>query len=86
MKLGRRTFLGGAAASFFIGIPRGGYAGGRRPAASDRLNLAVIGCGTMAHANAHAFLCDDRVRIAATCDPVLEAPHYSYDGKAMGGR
>ena len=49
MKLGRRTFLGGAAASFFIGIPRGGYAGGRRPAASDRLNLAVIGCGTMAN-------------------------------------
>ena len=89
MKSTRRSFLGGAAtAPFFIGFPRGLFAatGGRRPAAADRINLAVIGCGTMAHSNVNAFLWDKRVRIAVACDPILEAAHYSYDGKARGGR
>ena len=85
MKSTRRSFLGGAAtAPFFIGFPRGLFAatGGRRPAAADRINLAVIGCGTMAHSNVNAFLWDKRVRIAVACDPILDAAHYSYDGKA----
>ena len=89
MKSTRRSFLGGAAtAPFFIGFSRGLFAatGGRRPAAADRINLAVIGCGTMAHSNVNAFLWDKRVRIAVACDPILEAAHYSYDGKARGGR
>ena len=89
MKSTRRGFLGGAAtAPFFIGFPRGLFAatGGRRPAAADRINLGVIGCGTMAHSNVNAFLWDKRVRIAVACDPILEAAHYSYDGKARGGR
>ena len=89
MKSTRRSFLGGAAmAPFFIGFPRGLFAatGGRRPAAADRINLAVIGCGTMAHSNVNSFLWDKRVRIAVACDPILEAAHYSYDGKARGGR
>ena len=89
MKSTRRSFLGGAAtAPFFIGFPRGLFAatGGRRPAAADRINLGVIGCGTMAHSNVNAFLWDKRVRIAVACDPILEAAHYSYDGKARGGR
>ncbi len=89
MKSTRRSFLGGVAtAPFFIGFPRGLFAatGGRRPAAADRINLAVIGCGTMAHSNVNAFLWDKRVRIAVACDPILEAAHYSYDGKARGGR
>ena len=85
----RRGFIGAAvAAPFFIGFPRGLFAAGgvRRPAAADRINLAVIGCGTMAHSNVNAFLWDKRVRIAVACDPILEAAHYSYDGKARGGR
>ena len=88
-KFTRRGFIGGAAAApFFIGFPRGLFAAGgvRRPAAADRINLAVIGCGTMAHSNVNAFLWDKRVRIAVACDPILEAAHYSYDGKARGGR
>ncbi len=87
-KFTRRGFIGGAAATpFFIGgCLHGGNVPPRRPSAADRINLAVIGCGTMAHSNVNAFLWDKRVRIAVACDPILEAAHYSYDGKARGGR
>ena len=86
---GRRSFLKSALlAAPFIGgcATSGGYAAPRRPPASGRLNLAVVGCGTMGAGNMEAFLADPRVRVAAVCDPVLAATTYGYDGKHPGGR
>ena len=71
--------------SFNIGATRG-----RRPAPSETLNIAVIGCGTMGMGNMNGFLRDKRVRVVVTCDPVKDSPAYGYDKdwkkKWRGGR
>ena len=71
--------------SFNVGAARG-----RRPAPSETLNLAVIGCGTMGMGNMNGFLRDKRVRVVVTCDPVKDSPAYGYDKdwkkKWRGGR
>ena len=89
MKLSRRAFLG-SAAPFLAGGCRNlftiGYAAPHRPPASERINLAIIGCGTQAYDNVNQFLQDPRVQIVTTCDPVLEAPGYSYKAHMPGGR
>ena len=75
--LSRRGFLKAAAAAspFFIGgcanFSAAGYPPGRRPAASDRINLAVIGCGGMGGANLNQFLQDPRVQVTLVCDPIF---------------
>ena len=50
-----------------------GYKAPRRPAASERVNLAVIGCGTMGEGNMQGFLMDKRVQVTVVCDPVFRA-------------
>ena len=49
MKMTRKAFLG-ATAPFLAGGCRGlfniGYAAPHRPPASERINLAILGCGT----------------------------------------
>lgn len=88
MKVSRRGFLGGlAAAPFFVGgCFGGGYAAPRRVNASDRINVAIIGCGTQAYGNVNQLLQDPRARITVVCDPVHEAKTgYSYDAKKPGG-
>ena len=87
--LSRRGFIGASfpfLASRCFGISASGCAVPRRPPPSERVNLAIIGCGTQAYDNVGQFLQDPRVRIVATCDPVLEAPSYSYKAHRMGGR
>jgi len=59
---------------------------GRRPAPSETLSLAVIGCGPMAVGNMGAFLRDPRVRVTAVCDPIAESKRHGYDGKTPHGR
>ena len=73
----RRGFLKAAAVAspFFIGgcanLCAASYPPGRRPAASDRINLAVIGCGGMGGANLNQFLQDPRVQVTLVCDPIF---------------
>ena len=58
-RLSRRGFLRATAiASPFLagGCFNIGYPTGKRPAASERINLAVIGCGGMGGANMNQFL------------------------------
>ena len=90
MNMKRRSFLKSTllAAPFIGGCGTfgGGYAAPRRPPANGRLNLAVIGCGTMGAGNMQGFLADPRVRVAVVCDPVFACPTYGYDAKTPGGR
>ena len=77
MRLSRRTFLGTTvpfALGGCSGFSAAGYAVPRRPPASERVSLGIIGCGTQAYGNVGQFLQDPRVQISVTCDPVLEAP------------
>src|SRR5262245_11999655 len=50
----------------------------RRPKPSERVNLGVVGFGTIAFATVPNFLADPRVQIVAVADPVSELPHYGY--------
>ena len=62
----------------------------RRPLPSERINLAVIGCGTMGMGNMNGFLRDKRVQVTVVCDPVKDSKAYGYDKdwkkKWRGGR
>ena len=72
-RLSRRGFLRtAAAASPFLagGCFSIGNTSARRPAASERINLAVIGCGGMGWANTRQFLQDPRVQVTLVCDPI----------------
>ena len=91
MAISRRNFLWTSALAaggcFSIGES---YAVPRRPAPSDRVNLAVIGCGVMGLGNMWGFLNDARVQVVAVCDPVKDCPRYGYpaplEKKHRGGR
>lgn len=84
-----QTALAAAGAMILPGIagcstaPRGRV---RRPAASGRVNLGVIGFGTIASDTVSNFLGDPRVQVVAVADPVSELPNYGYKGERRGGR
>ena len=72
-RFSRREFLRAAAASSPLlagGCFTVGHPSARRPAASERINLAVIGCGGMGGANLNQFLQDPRVQVTLVCDPI----------------
>lgn len=82
----RRDFMSAsvAAAPFFIGACAGvGPVSARRPAPSERINLAVIGCGGMGRANMNQFLQDKRVQVTLVCDPIF-GPTDDHDYKSNG--
>lgn len=58
----------------------------RRPAPSNRINLAVIGYGSIALKYTANFMRDERVQVVAVADPVSELPNYGYTGAEHGGR
>jgi predicted dehydrogenase len=58
----------------------------RRPKPSDRVNLGVVGFGTIAFSTVPNFLADPRVQIVAVADPVSELGNYGYQGESQGGR
>jgi len=58
----------------------------RRPSPSERVNLAVIGYGTIALKYTVNFMRDDRVQVVAVADPVSDLPNYGYTGEERGGR
>lgn len=94
MKVTRRSFLktSAVAAPFLLGggcrmgCGTGGLTACRRPSALSRVNLAVIGCGTMGVGNMSVFLQDPRVQVTTVCDPVLRAPFYGYQAELTLGR
>jgi len=57
----------------------------RRPPPSERINVGMIGYGTMAQDNIGSFLYNDRVQIISVCDVVSEAPLYGYKAERLGG-
>ena len=87
MKVTRKGFIGtGLLALGGCRLFNIGYAAPRRPKPSERVNLAVIGCGTQGFANMGVFLQDKRVQITTVCDPVLSAGKYSYRSEKTCGR
>jgi predicted dehydrogenase len=58
----------------------------QRPGPGSRLNLGLVGFGTIAHSTAPNFLADPRVQIVAVADPVAELGNYGYEGELPGGR
>ncbi len=58
----------------------------RRPKPSERINLGVIGYGTIAHHTIVNFIGDPRVQVVAVADPVSDLPNYGYKGELRGGR
>ncbi len=58
----------------------------RRPAPSQRINMAMIGFGTIAHSSCMNFLGDERVQMVAVADPISDLPNYGYKGELRGGR
>ena len=57
----------------------------RRPAPSGRVNLGLIGFGTVAYGTVPNFLGDERVQVIAVADPVADLPNYGYKGEKHGG-
>jgi predicted dehydrogenase len=76
--------LAGAALPSFTGCTTADRS--RRPAPSARINLGVIGFGTIAHDTIMNFLGDPRVQVVAVADPVSNLGNYGYEGELRGGR
>ncbi len=86
--LSRRGFLRGAAAAATAlaapqVIPGAALGLDDRPAPSERITLAMIGCGNQGWNDIHAFLGDDRVQVIAVCDVNRESPGY-WNGTVRG--
>ena len=87
--MNRKEFIGMGALAAFCGGCRTfgmGTACGRRPAPSETLNLAVVGCGPMGAGNMNQFMKDPRVRVTCVCDPIAESSYHGYDAKTPHGR
>lgn len=87
----RRHFLraagaAGAALGFPTIIPASALGKEGRPAPSDRVAMACIGFGTIAHSTAISFLGDPRVQMVAVCDVNKRGKNYGYAGELEGGR
>jgi predicted dehydrogenase len=73
MTISRRRFVTTAAAGL-VGAEAGlraqgdAQSGGRRPAATDRITVALIGCGGMGKSNLRDFMRMKDVQVAAVCD------------------
>jgi len=90
-RVSRRHFLksagaAGSAIAFPAVIPASALGKGGRPAPSERITMAAIGFGTIAHATAISFLGDKRVQTVAVCDVNKRGDHYGYRGEKEGGR
>ncbi len=90
MSTDRRTFIkksGTVASSIIVAAPiiiqscsRGRD---RHKSPSERINLAVIGCGNQAGNDVQEYLKDERVQITAVCDVNKKSSGY-WDGKVAG--
>jgi predicted dehydrogenase len=58
----------------------------RRPLPSERLNIGVIGYGTMGSDNLGNFLNTPQAQVVAICDPVASTGGYGYNAERTLGR
>jgi hypothetical protein len=74
----RRTFMatGGAAATAFAIVPRHALGGAGFVPPSEKITLALIGCGTQGLREMPGLLAMPEVQIVAVCDPVKESHDY----------
>ena len=64
-------------------IPAYARGGNGRVAPSDKVRLALIGCGNQGSGDIRQFMNDDRVQVVALCDVNKEGPGY-WDGTVRG--
>ena len=79
-KLSRRQFLtraAGAAAAFTI-VPRHVLGGQGHVAPSEKLNVAVIGCGGQGKTNIKQLMLSDDVQVIAVADPTTSADYANF--------
>ena len=86
--LSRRKFLGAAAtgvAAFSI-VPRHVLGGANHVAPSEKVNIAIVGCGGQGRTNTRALFQLDDAQIIAVADPIeaFSLEEFYYTG--MGGR
>src|SRR5260370_8987794 len=79
----RRQFLGQAAAAAPLIVSASALGADNKPAASNRINLGVIGTGNQGFNDMRGFLSDPRVQIVAVCDVNRESPGY-WNGAVAG--
>ena len=90
LNVSRRRFMAGAGT--LIAMPAIVSSGclslgkGHRPPPSERINVGILGYGTMAQDNIGNFLNNDHVQVVSVCDPVSEGPLYGYKAERVGGR
>ena len=86
--ISRRHFLSASAAGIAAPmiVPSSVFGMGRRPSPSNRINVACIGFGTIAHNTGPAFLTNDRVQMVAVADVNRKSGSYGYKGELEGGR
>lgn len=58
----------------------------KRPAPSERVTLAVLGCGSQGTQDMRGFLQDERVQVVAVCDPEKASRRYNRHFKSAFGR
>ena len=81
----RRKFItaGGAAAAAFTIVPRHVLGGAGFVAPSEKITVAIIGCGTQGLREMPGMLGVPELQVVAVCDPVKESHEYidwSQDG------
>jgi predicted dehydrogenase len=84
----RRQFIGaaaGAVAAFTI-VPRHVLGGPKFVAPSEKVYIAVIGCGGQGRTNARGLFGQDDAQIVAIADPRDEADYSPYYYKGIAGR
>ena len=84
-KITRRQFGKAAAMAAAVTVlPRCALGGARFVAPSDRVNIAIIGCGGQGRSNARSLFGQKDVRIIALADPREQADYgrFYYKGKA----
>ena len=86
--ISRREFIKASAAGIAAPtiIPSSALGLGRRPAPSNRVNVAFFGFGTIAHGTISGFLRNDQVQLVAVADANRLSPNYGYRGEKEGGR
>jgi predicted dehydrogenase len=76
--MNRREFLGGTAASAaaFTIVPRHVLGGDGNTAPSEKINICLIGCGTMGLGHLMARVRTPELQVVAVCDPEKDGVNY----------
>ena len=88
LRLSRRKFIGAAvtATAGFTIVPRHVLGGGKFVAPSEKINVAVIGCGGQGQVNTRALFQQPDVQVIAVADPIEHQDLHQYYYKSIAGR